>query len=209
MSVSVPQQDAYDIAYMVPQTQRAVEGVVQANQELSTGEMYQVTADACADIVLYCGSLFGSQLLVSAIDPTTLAPTGFATSQWCTPDQVAVITSQAALTYFYHRFAGTKMSETIADEASNWSYSLSPALLIAQLKLLQDRRDKALEAVESQHGGVEAYISFLGIRDLTVSRYIEPWVYGHPEGTGIGAGGMEGDPGYGALPTGGSMYSGG
>ena len=211
MSITVPpipSNGPYDIAYLVPQTQRAVEGVVQSSYELTTGEMYGVVADACADIVLYCGSLFGGQLQVSGYDPTTLAPSAYATSQYLTPDQAAVITSQAALTYFYHRFAGTKMSETIADEASHWSYSLSPNLLIAQLKLLQDRRDKALEAVEAQHGGLEAYVSFLAVRDVTVARYIEPWTYGHPEGYGIGAGGLEGDFRFDILPTGGGDYTG-
>lgn len=193
---------------MVPQVQRAVEGVVQSDQELTTGEMYDVVADAVADIVLYCGSLFGGMLQVTAYDEITLAPTTFAVSNWLTPDQVAIISSQAALTYFYHRFAGTKMSETIADEASHWSYSLSPNLLIAQLKLLQDRRDKALEALDSHNGGLEAYISFLAIRDVSVARYIEPWVYGRPEGYGIGAGGLEGDFRFDILPNGGGDYVG-
>lgn len=204
----VPSDGPFDIAYLVPQVQRAVEGVVQGTYELDTAEMYAVVADACADIVLYCGSLFGGPFQVSAYDPITLAPTGFCTTNFLTPDQAAVISSQAALTYFYHRFSGTKMSETIADEASHWSYSLSPNLLIAQLKLLQDRRDKALEAVDAQHGGLEAYISFLSVRDITVARYIEPWVFGHPEGYGIGAGGLEGDFRFDILPNGGGDYTG-
>lgn len=203
MSLSAP---PYDIAEVCPRVQRAVEGVHTADWELDFSEAYIVTADAFADILLYTGSVFGGPLLVTGRDPTTNAPTQFATESQLTPDQMAVISSQAALTYFHHRFAGVKMSEQIADEASHWEYSLSPNLLIAQLKVLQDTRDKALEAIAAQNGGLEDYISFLAVRDTSVSRYIEPWVYGHPEGYGIGAGGLEGDFRFDVLPTGGGDY---
>lgn len=205
MSVSSP--GPYDIAEICPRVQRAVEGVHTGDWELSFGEAYLVTADACSDILLYTGSIFGGQLIVTGRDPTTNAPTAFATESQLTPDQMSVVSSQAALTYFYHRFSGMKMSEQISDEASHWSYSLSPNLLIAQLKLLQDTRDKALEAIDNQNGGMEAYVSFLSVRDVTVARYIEPWVYGHPEGYGIGAGGLEGDFRFDILPTGGGDYT--
>lgn len=205
MSVSSP---PYDIGEVCPRVQRAVEGVHTGNWELSFDEAYLVTADAMADILLYTGSVFGGSLIVTARDAVTNAPSMFATPTQLTPDQMAVVSSQAALTYFYHRFAGVKMSEQIADEASHWEYSLSPNLLIAQLKLLQDTRDRALEALDNQNGGMEAYVSFLGIRDVTVARYIEPWVYGHPEGYGIGAGGLEGDFRFDQLPTGGGDYAG-
>lgn len=195
---------SFDILEMVPRVQRSIEGVVQSKWELTQGEVYNVTADACADILLYSGSIFGSDLIVTGRDTVTNAPNSFGTASQLTPDQMAVISAQAALTYFYHRFSGMKMSEVIADEASSWEYNLSPALLIAQLKLLQDTRDKALEAVASQNGGMEAYVSFLAVRDVTVARYIEPWVYGRPEGVGVGAGGLEGDNIYGALPYGAS-----
>lgn len=205
MSLTVPGQ--FDITEICPRVQRAVEGVHTDNWELSFDEAYLVTADACADILLYTGSVFGGSLIVTERDGITNAPTKFATPNQLTVDQMAVVSSQAALTYFYHRFAGVKMSEQIADEASHWEYSLSPTLLIAQLKLLQDTRDRALEALDNQNGGMEAYISYLSVRDVTVARYIEPWVYGHPEGYGIGAGGLEGDFRFDMLPSGGGDYT--
>lgn len=204
MTVSGP---PFDISEIVPRVQRAVEGVHTDNWELSFGEAYIVTADACSDILLYSGSVFGSKLIVTARDGTTNAPTNFGTMNQLEPDEMAVIAAQAALSYFYHRFKDQKVSETIADEASNWSYSLSPALLVAQLKLLQDTRDKALEAVEARNGGMDSYVSFLAVRDVSVSRFIEPWVWGHPEGYGLGAGGLEGDLGFDALPSGGGDFT--
>lgn len=198
----------FDIRELGPRVQRAIEGVVQGNWELTSDEIKDVTADACADILLYTGSIFGSQLMITSRDGITNAPTEYATSIELAPDQASVVSAQAALTYFYHRFSGMKMSEQISDEASHWEYSLSPNLLIAQLKLLQDTRDRALEAIESRQGGMEAYVSFLSVRDQTVARYIEPWVYGHSEGYGIGAGGLEGDFRFDMLPTGGGDFTG-
>lgn len=199
----------YDIRELGPRVQRAVEGVVQQNWALTADEIKDVTADACGDILLYTGSVFGSDLQVTSTDPITNAPVEYATSLQLSIAQSAVIAAQAALTYFYHRFAGAKMSEVIRDEASDWEYALSPGLLIAQLKLLQDTRDKALEAVAAQQGGLETYTSFLAERDTLVSRYIEPWVYGHSEGFGIGQGGLEGDFRFDVLPGGGGDFAGG
>lgn len=203
--MSAPQ---FDIRELGPRVQRAVEGVVQQKWLLTPDEIKDVTADACAEIVLYTGSVFGSQLLVTVRDVDTNAPAEYATSVELTPAQASVVSAQAALDYFHHRFAGMKMSEQISDEASHWEYSLSPNLLIAQLKLLQDTRDKALEAVAAQNGGFDTYISFLSERDVTTSRFIEPWVYGHPEGYGLGAGGLEGDFRFDLLPGGGGNYAG-
>lgn len=198
----------YDIAEIVPRVQRAVEGAHTDDWELSAAEAYIVTADAAADILLYTGSIFGGgKLVVTARDPDSNAPTMFGTECQLDLDESSVIAAQAALTYFYQRFRNTKMSETIADEASNWSYSLSPNLLIAQLKLLTNLRDSALEAMEARsRTGSDSYISFLAVRDVETARFIEPWTYGRPEGYGIGAGGLEGDMRFNSIATGGGDY---
>lgn len=197
----------YDLSAIVPRVQRAVEGVHAGDWELSWGEAYLVTADAAADILLYCGTVLGGgRLCVTSTDPITRAPLTFGTECELDLDESSVIAAQAALTYFYQRFRHTKMSETIGDEASNWSYSLSPNLLIAQLKLLTDTRDKALEAIDARRSGLDSYMSFLAVRDTETARWIEPWVFGHPEGYGIGAGGMEGDHRFNAIATGGGDY---
>lgn len=196
----------FDIAEIVPRVQRAVEGARMDDWKLSSGEAYNVTADALADILLYCGSIFGSRLLVTGRDANN-APDAYATEQQLEPDEMAVVSAQAALTYFYHAFKDKKMSETIADEASSWGWTKSSQLLVATLKMLQDTRDRALEAIENRTGGTDAYISFLAVRDWTVARYIEPWVYGQTDsGLGVGAGGMESDFRFDPLPTGGGNF---
>lgn len=197
-----------DIRVLVPQVQRAVEGVVQANWTLTADEVKDLVADAAAEVVLYTGSLFGAQLVVTHVDDTTQAPDEYGTSAPLPPEQGAVIAAQAALNYFFYRFSGMKMSEHIADEASEWEYTMSPALLANQLRLLQEERDKALDSIPPPPGGQDAYVSFLAQRDVLTSRLVEPWVYGHPEGYGVGAGGLEGDFRFDALPSGGGDYSG-
>jgi hypothetical protein len=200
--------DVTDVRMLVPQVQRAVEGVVRANWTLDPDEVKDLVADAAAEVVLYCGSLFGAQLVVTHADPVTQAPDEYATSTALSPAQGAVIAAQAALNYFFYRFSGSKMSERIADEASEWEYTLSPSLLQGQLRLLQQERDRALDAIPPPPGGQDVYVSFLAQRDTLTSRLVEPWVYGHPEGFGINAGGLEGDFRFDVLPSGGGDWTG-
>ena len=73
-----------------------------------------------------------------------------------------------------------KVSERIADEAQSWEYSLSANLLVQQLKLLISERDKALAVLEAEGAPLDAYESFLAVRDAHVSQMVEPWVSGAP-----------------------------
>lgn len=194
--------DPTDIRVLGPMVQRALEGVTQPDWTLTPDQIKDVTADAMAQILLYTGSVFGMGMEVTATDPVTLAPDEYRTDRALTLPESTVIASQAALNYFFYQYKGIKVSESIGDEASTWSYALSPNLLIAQLGHLQDARDKAIEAIEASSPNMEGYVSFLGIRDTAVSRIIEPWVYGHSEGYGVMAGGIEADPRFGSLPYG-------
>lgn len=183
-----------DIRTLVPRVQRAVEGVVREKWQLDEDEVKDLCADACADVLLYTGTVFGSQLIVTHVDASSGAPDEYATDTALSPSQAGVIAAQAALTYFFHQFAGLKVSESIQDEASTWEYSLSPNLLQTQLKLLQSERDLALQRIGPPTQALDAYVSFLGERDRTTSHLLEPWVYGNQEGFGlVGAGGLEGD----------------
>ena len=189
-----------DVRTLGPIVQRALEGVVQAGWTLTPDQVKDVTADAMSQILLYSGSIFGSQLNVTETDAVTLAPTEYATTTPLTLPESTVVAAQAALNYFYHQYKGIKISEEIGDEASKWSYSLSPALLIAQLNLLKDARDRALEALDAAQYNLEGYVSFLEVRDAATSLLIEPWRYGGSDS--FGTGGVTGDPRFG-IPVGG------
>lgn len=176
--------DPVNIRVMVPRVRRALEGAG-TTPALEDDAVKDVVADACSDVLLYTGSLFGHDLLVLERDTDTGAPSEYATSEELTLAEQSVIAAQAALNYFFFLFAGLKVTERIADEGSSWEYQLSANLLVEQLKYLQKTRDKALEAVAAQTPALDAYVSFLAIRDVETSRAIEPWAHAH------GVGGLE------------------
>jgi hypothetical protein len=177
--------DPSDVRVLVPRVRRAVEGAG-APAVLTDDALKDVTADALAEVILYTGSVFGKQLLVTATDSATGAPTEYATSEPLTLGEAAVVSTQAALDYFFHRFANLKVSERIADEAQTWEYALSPTLLRDELAHLISERDKALQALEGAGGAIfEVYESFLAVRDARVSQLIEPWVWELEASVGI------------------------
>jgi hypothetical protein len=167
----MPEQD---VRVLVPRVRRALEGAG-APPKLTNDAVKDVVADALSDILLYTGSVFGKTLDVTATDVDGGFPTEYATSDPLSLAEGSVVAAQAALTFFFHQFSGVKVSQQISDEAQTWQYSLSATLLRDQLKLLQDERDKALEALENT-SGLESYVSFIGVRDVLTSRAIEPWV---------------------------------
>lgn len=166
-----------NVRVMVPRVRRALEGLDAPS--LTDDQVKDAVADACADVILYTGSLFGGQLVVLAVDPDTGAPAEYGTSAALTLAQQSVIATQAALTYFFFLFAGLKVSEKIGDEGSSWEYSLSANLLRDQLKQLQAERDKALDAAAVESGAtLERYSSYVAERDVWVARLVEPWTEG-------------------------------
>lgn len=171
-----------DIRVMVPRVRRSLEGAG-TPAGLTDDAIKDVVADACADVMLYTGSLFGGQLVVTARDADSNAPTEYATEQELTLAQQSVIAAQAALNYFFFLFAGMKVSETIQDEGSQWSYDLSPSLLVEQMRMLQKARDSAIDAItEQDRAAYDTYISFLSIRDRETTRLAEPWAARLPVG---------------------------
>lgn len=171
--------DPVDIRVMVPRVRRALEGAG-APQVLSDDDVLMLTADAIGEIILYTGGVFGKQLLVMAEENGV--PSAYGTDAALTLPEQAVIASQAALNYFFQRFAGMKVSERVGDEAQTWEYTLSANLLQEQLRHLIADRDRAIDAVTAAGAPLDSYTSFLAVRDHHVSQMIEPWV--HPHGIG-------------------------
>lgn len=186
--------DPSDVRVLVPRIRRAVEGAG-APAVLVDDAVKDLAADAIAAVILYSGSVFGKQLVVTSTDVDTGAPSEYATSEPLTLEEGTVIAAQAALDFFFHRFAETKMSERIADEAQQWEYTLSATLIRDQLKLLAEQRDKALAALSGALGpALDQYASFIATRDVHTSMLIEPWVH-FDTGLALG-GGMEFDPSW-------------
>lgn len=153
-----------DIRVLVPRVRRAVEGTG-APTSLSDDDVKDLVADAIADVILYTGGVFGKDLLVTARDDATHAPSEYATSEPLTLPEGSVIAAQAALTAVYTQLHGLKVQETIRDEGQEWSYSLSASLLRDRVKQLQDARDRALQAVADEHPTPVAFIDLWRERD--------------------------------------------
>ena len=111
---------------MVPRVRRALEGAG-APEVLSEDAVNDLTADAIAEVILYTGGVFGKQLLVTSDDQGV--PDEYATNEALTLREQAVIATQAALNYFFQKFSAMNTTESIADEAQTWEYTLSANLL--------------------------------------------------------------------------------
>lgn len=164
---------AQDVRTLVPRIRRAIEGAGAA-EVLTDDAIKDLAADAIAAIILYSQGSFGHDLNVTEYDAEI--PSEYEVDPAVSLPEQTLLATQAALDYFFFRFAGMKMSERIADEAQSWEYTLSPNLLRDQLKALQKARDDALGALGWATS--TAYVSFLEVRDAVVSRAIEPWVDG-------------------------------
>lgn len=171
-----------DVRVMIPRVRRALEGPgstgpLADSAVLTDDQVTALIADAIADVILYSGSAFGHELVVTSRDAHYMAPDAWEVDPEFSQPEQSVIVAQAALGYFFHQLKDLKVSEEISDEASTWKYQLSSTLIRDQMKMLQDARDRALTAVElAASVGLDVYISYLEERDSIASRLIEPWV---------------------------------
>lgn len=159
---------------MVPRVRRAIEGAGRT-AVLADDAIKDIIADSLASLILYTSGVFGKQLLVTAYDNATNAPSEYSTSASLSLPEQTAVAAQAALDYFFFEWQMLKTSETIADEAQNWSYEISPSLMKSQLELLIATRDKALQAISDRGVGLDSYTSFLEARDQQTSRLVETW----------------------------------
>ena len=174
-----------DVRVLIPQTRRALDGPTatssaSVSSTLDDEQVKGLIADAIAEIIFFTGGLFGHELTVAERDEVYNAPTEWTVDPPLEPHEAVVITSQAALTYFFHYLRDMKVQETIRDEGQEWSYTLSTSVLRDYLKYLAALRDKALEQV--QEPMPVAFINLLHERDAAVAMAIEPYFYGELTG---------------------------
>ncbi len=183
--------DIRDTRVLIPRLRRALDGP-QAMSSASPGatlsdeQLNAIAADAVGSMIFYSGSLFGSTLQVAERDPFYQSPTAWFTDPALSEPQITAVVSQAALDYFFSRLSSTaagKTAETIKDEATEWSWEISPQAVVERLRQLRADRDKAIEQlVEDGWESDSAWESFIATRDRFTSLLIEPWV----EGVGLG-----------------------
>lgn len=186
-----PVTDLRDTRVLIPRLRRALDGPTamssaSVSATLSDEQLNAIGADAIGSVIFYSGSLLGSTLQVAERDPVYQSPIAWLTDPALSEEQKTVIVSQAALDYFFARLSATsggKTAEEIADEATKWSWEISPQALVERLRQLRADRDKALEIlVEAGYALDTSWVSFLSVRDRWTSYYVEPWV----EGPGFG-----------------------
>lgn len=165
--------DPVDIEVLVPAVKRAL-GTVGLGS-LTDADVYDLTADALADVMLYTGSVFGTKLVVLTRTAEGV-PETYGTERELTLTETAVIRAQAALNRLFVVLRDEKISERLADESQVWEWARSAQLLRDQLKLLVDERNKALDAMMAQGAALDAYESFVASQDSYVSQRIEPYL---------------------------------
>lgn len=190
-----PVTDLRDTRVLIPRVRRGLEGALGtgsanvAASQFTDDQVNALIADAIADCILYTGGLFGHKLEVTEREAEGyMAPIAWQVEPAFSEDEGSVIVAQAQLNYFFFTLKNLKVSETIRDEATEWSYQLSANALTEYLKQLRQARNEALDRIKDASGPVEAWESFLQTRDTFTASIIEPWT------SGGGLGGIELDP---------------
>lgn len=170
--------DLTDLRVLVPRARRACEGPYGAPESkpvLTDSQVYAMVADAFGEIVLYSGSLFGHELEVKERDPLVGFPTAWKTATMLNEWEGAVIVNQTALDYFFHLFRDMKISQSIKNEGTEWTYSLSANVLRNYLETLKSQRDMALEGIRKHKPVYDLYASNIRVRDQATVGILEWW----------------------------------
>lgn len=184
----MPVTDLRDTRVLIPRVRRGLEGagVAPEAQTLEDDAVNAVIADAVANVILFTGGLWGHQLQVVERDATYMAPTAWLVDPALSEEEGGLIVIQAQLDFLYNDLKATKVSQTIKDEATEWSYTLSASALADLLKGLREQRDRLIQAIAESSGGMEAWVNLLYERDTYTDSLVEPFAVSG------GLGGQEG-----------------
>lgn len=176
-------EDLRDTRVLIPRVRRGIEGAGVTVKALEDEAVNGLIADSVANIILFTGGFFGHQLNVVARDETYMAPTAWMVDPALSEAEGTLIVIQAQLDYLFNDLKSTKISETIKDEATEWSYSLSANALTELLKGLRQQREEALARINQASAGLDQWVNTLYVHDQWTDSLIEPWT---AEAGGIG-----------------------
>lgn len=192
--------DLTDLAVLIPWARRAMEGPYGAPPDKPTmldSTIYPMLADACSEIILLSGSLFGHDLTVTARDPDAGFPTQWKTNKVLNQWEGAVVISQAALDFWRFFFRDTKTSQAMSNEGTTWEYTLSANVIRDYLAQLVDARDKGINGLRAHNIVLDRYASNIRVRDQATVAVLEWWDVVSP---GISGGGMPGGQEAAVIP---------
>ena len=162
-----------DIRVLVPRVRRALD--VDATR-LADDDAKDLVADAIADVILYSGGLFGKDLIITERDDAGV-PSEYATSDELTLPEGSLISAQAALNWFFHRFNEASVSEKIGDESVTWERQRSATLLKAQFDLLTKQRDDAIAILTAEGAPLDSFQRFCATRDPFMAEQLATWPF--------------------------------
>lgn len=178
--------DLTDLKVLVPRARRKIEGPYGAPQNrppLTDTQVYEMVGDAVGEVVMHSGSFFHHQLLVKARDPLGGFPTAWKTDTELSEYEAAIITAQVALNYYFFLFRDMKISETIMNEGTTWTYELSANVIRNYLESLRDERDKAIEGLRINVPVLDRFASNIRVRDQATVAVLEWWAGSFDQGT--------------------------
>jgi hypothetical protein len=174
---------AQDVRELVPRVRRAIEGPVPLDTgALSDDQLLALTADCIADIILMTVGKWGHTLYSTSTDPATGVTEYEVDPPLSLPEQ-SMVAWQAAVSYFFFRFAGGRTSERTRQADVEVEWAMSAQVLRDWLNYLIGQRDTALAVVQQANPVMARYASILEVRDRVASVLLEPWV-----GGGLGGG---------------------
>lgn len=181
-----------DLRVLVPRVRRYCEGPYgppRGRSPLGETQLYEMSADACADIILYTGSLFGHKLVVTQRDARAGFPVGWATERVLEEWEAALITTQAALNYWFFVFRDLRVSQAVRNEGTEVTYSLSVNIIRDYIATLRAARDAAITGLRAHHPVMDRFTSNIRVRDQATVAILEWWDHNSRGVVGSGLGG--------------------
>ena len=167
-----------DLRVLVPRVRRYCEGPYgppQGKPALSELQLYEMAADALSEIILYAGHQFPRRLIVTQRDARVGFPTGWATDKTLDEWESTLITTQAALNYYFFVFRDMRTSLSIKNEGTEYSYTLSANVLRDFIANLQSARDLGLKGMMKHNPVLDQVASNIRVRDQATVAILEWW----------------------------------
>lgn len=184
--------DLHDLRVLLPKGRRKVEGPwgnPNGRPEIPESYLYDMIADAAGELLLLAGSWWRNELLVKSRDPLLGAPVEWKTANELNEFEASVIICQLALDYYTYLFRDMKISQTIKNEGTEWTYAISANLLRNYMEALKKERDEAIDGLRRNVPVLDRMASNIRVRDQLTVAILEWWDYNSP---GLSGGGMPG-----------------
>lgn len=192
--------DLTDLKVLVPRARRKVEGPwgnPNGKPPLTESVLYNMIGDAVGEIIMLSGSFFHHELKVKQRDPLGGFPTDWQTDTPLTEWESAIICAQVALNYYQYLFRNMKVSESVKNEGTEWSFEISANAIRNYYESLVKERDRAIEGLRVNIPVLDRFASNIRVRDQATVAVLEWWAGAYDSNAG---GGLPGGQEASAIP---------